>query len=77
MNRFPSALVVGLATLALAGCATRAVDVKPLPANPADFALWGCDRLHDEQTRVQQRATERSRLRNWPSSKGATRRCAV
>lgn len=58
MNRFLSALVTSLAALALAGCATRAVDVKPLPANPADFALWGCDRLHDEQDRVQQRATE-------------------
>ena len=51
--------VVGcLAALALAGCATRAVDVKPVPANPADFALWGCDRVHDEADRVQQQAAE-------------------
>ncbi len=47
-----------LAVLALVGCATRAVDVKPLPANPADFALWGCDRVHDEADRVQQQAAE-------------------
>ena len=47
-----------LAALALAGCATRAVDVKPVPANPADFALWGCDRVHDEADRVQQQAAE-------------------
>ncbi len=47
-----------LAALALLGCATRAVDVKPLPANPSDFALWGCDRIHDEADRVQQQAAE-------------------
>ncbi len=52
-------LVVGLVVgLMLAGCATRAVDVKPLPANAADFALWGCDRIHDESDRVQQQAAE-------------------
>ena len=47
-----------LAALALVGCATRAVDVKPVPANPADFVLWGCDRVHDEADRVQQQAAE-------------------
>jgi hypothetical protein len=44
--------------LALGGCATRAVDVKPLSANPAEFATWGCDRIHDEQDAVQQRAAD-------------------
>jgi biotin carboxyl carrier protein len=44
--------------LALLGCATRAEDVKPAPANPADFVLWGCDRIHDEADRVQQQAAE-------------------
>jgi len=42
----------------LSGCATRSVDVKPLQANPADFASWGCPRIDDELDRVQQRATD-------------------
>jgi hypothetical protein len=46
------------ALLSLGGCATRAVDVKPLPTNPADFATWDCDRIHDEQDAVQQRAAD-------------------
>jgi hypothetical protein len=58
MNRATSTVVACLSALALAGCATRAVDVKPLPANPADFALWSCDRIHDEADRVQQQAAE-------------------
>lgn len=48
--------LLGLAMLA--GCATRAVDIQPLPVNAADFALWGCDRIHDEADRVQQQAAE-------------------
>jgi hypothetical protein len=44
--------------LALAGCATRAVDVAPAPANPADFAAWDCTRIADEQDDVQQRAAD-------------------
>lgn len=51
-----SLLLAGL--LALAGCATRAVDVKPAAANPADFFTWDCDRIHDEQDAVQQRAAD-------------------
>lgn len=47
-----------LAVLVLAGCVTRSVDVAPLPANPADFAAWGCDRIDDETDLVQQRAAE-------------------
>jgi hypothetical protein len=42
----------------LAGCSTRAVDVKPVPANPADFASWDCARIDDELDRVLQRAVE-------------------
>ncbi len=42
----------------LPGCATRSADVKPLQANPADFASWGCPRIDDELDRVQQRATD-------------------
>jgi hypothetical protein len=40
------------------GCATRAVDVRPLPANPSDFATWSCERIDDEIDNVQQRAAE-------------------
>ncbi len=46
------------ALLTLSGCATRAVDVRPVAANPADFATWDCDRIHDEQDAVQQRAAD-------------------
>ncbi len=58
MMRFAHTAVVCLSALALAGCATRAADVQPAPANPADFALWTCDRIHDEMDGVQQRAAE-------------------
>jgi hypothetical protein len=44
--------------LALSACVTRAVDVKPVPANPADYAGWSCDRLQDELDVVQQRAAD-------------------
>ena len=46
------------ALLSMVGCATRAVDVRPAPANPADFNAWDCDRIHDEQDAVQQRAAD-------------------
>jgi len=46
-----------LAVLALAGCATRAVDVAPLPTDGAQFASWSCDALVDELDRVRERAT--------------------
>ncbi len=44
--------------LGAAGCATRSADVLPLPANAADFALWDCARIADEQDAVQQRAAD-------------------
>lgn len=47
-----------LAVLLLTGCVTRSADIAPLPANPADFAAWGCDRIDDETDLVQQRAAE-------------------
>lgn len=47
-----------LAALWLGGCATRAVDVQALPADPAAFASWDCERLDAEMDRVQQRAAE-------------------
>jgi hypothetical protein len=44
--------------LLLAGCATRAVDVKPEAASPAEFASWSCDRIDDESELVQRRAAD-------------------
>lgn len=42
----------------LAGCATRSVDVKPLPSDPAVFESWSCDALHVEADKVQRRAVD-------------------
>jgi hypothetical protein len=42
----------------LSGCATRAVDVAPAPASPAEFMAWDCNRIDDESDLVQQRATD-------------------
>ena len=47
-----------LLALALGGCATRAVDVRSEPVNPAEFADWPCSRIDDELDAVQQRAAE-------------------
>lgn len=47
-----------LAAAALAGCASRSVNVEPLPADPAAFASWSCDRIDDEIDAVQQRAAD-------------------
>ena len=58
MMRAPSILACCALAAVLAGCATRAVDVAPAPANPADFAAWGCARIDDEQDAVQQRAAD-------------------
>ena len=52
-------LLAGCAlALGVAGCATRAVDVRPVPANAADFMAWDCSRIDDEQDAVQQRAAD-------------------
>jgi hypothetical protein len=53
----PHLLALLIAALS-AGCATRAVDVKPLPTSAADFALWDCSRIDDELDTVQQRAAD-------------------
>jgi hypothetical protein len=42
----------------LGGCASRSVDVRPLSADPVEFADWSCDRIYDELDTVQQRAAE-------------------
>jgi hypothetical protein len=53
-----SGLMVALAAFFLAGCASRSGEVKPVAANPKDFALWDCGRIDDELDAVQQRAAE-------------------
>lgn len=58
MNRTASPLAGCVLALALAGCATRSVDVAPISANPAEFAAWDCSRIDDELDRVQQRAAD-------------------
>jgi hypothetical protein len=47
-----------LLAVALAGCATRSADVRPRPTDPALYAGWQCDRLHDEIDAVQARAAD-------------------
>ena len=42
----------------LGGCASRAVDIAPSPFNPAEFLAWSCERIVDEQDRVQLRAAD-------------------
>lgn len=49
-------LLVPLALMG--GCATRAVNVLPVPASPAEFVSWDCARIDDETDLVQQRAAE-------------------
>ncbi|MDP3084287.1 MAG: hypothetical protein Q8N44_11450 [Rubrivivax sp.] len=46
------------AAVLVAGCATPSAEVKPLAANPAEFATWDCSRIDDELDRVQQRAAD-------------------
>jgi hypothetical protein len=54
----PTGVLLGCVALLLAGCASRAVDIAPLPANPADFLAFSCERIVDEQDRVQLRAAD-------------------
>jgi len=50
-------LVAALLVL-LAGCASRSIEVAPKPTDPAAYAGWDCDRLHDEMDTVQRQAAE-------------------
>lgn len=43
---------------AAAGCATRSGEVLPEPTDPARYAGWDCERIHDESDRVQFRAAD-------------------
>ncbi|WP_228027205.1 hypothetical protein [Pseudaquabacterium pictum] len=54
--RRAAAVVLGIGLLA--GCATRSDQVAPSAADPATYAGWDCDRLHDELDTVQQRAAD-------------------
>lgn len=54
----PAALAAVLGALLLAGCASRSVDIAAAPANSAEFLPWSCERLVDEQDRVQLRAAD-------------------
>ena len=51
-------VAAAVAVAMLAGCASRAVDVRPQSTDPVEFADWSCDRIHDESDAVQQRAAE-------------------
>lgn len=57
-SRWHALGAAGLALALLAGCATRSADVRPAPADPADFQAWSCSRIHDEIDLVQQRAVD-------------------
>ncbi len=46
------------AALLLSGCASRSVDIAAAPGNPAEFLAWSCERIVDEQDRVQLRAAD-------------------
>lgn len=52
------ALLAAVAVSLLAGCASRSVEVLPKPTDPAAYATWDCERLHDEIDAVQFRAAD-------------------
>ncbi len=47
-----------LCSAVLAGCATRAVDVRPKPDDPAAYADWDCERLFEASDQVQLQAAD-------------------
>jgi hypothetical protein len=57
-SRLPRVACLALVGALLAGCATRSADVKPLPADPADFIAWDCEHIADQLDKVQQRAAD-------------------
>jgi len=57
-RRLRPLLAVVVAAALLGGCASRAVDVRPAAADPAEFVDWSCDRIDDELDTVQQRAAD-------------------
>ncbi len=57
-DRARTALAAVAASLLLAGCASRSVDIAAAPASAAEFLPWSCERIVDEQDRVQLRAAD-------------------
>ncbi len=49
---------LGAVVLLLGGCASRSADIAASPASPAEFLSWSCERIVEEQDRVQLRATD-------------------
>ena len=47
-----------LALLSLLGCASRSVEIAPLPANPAQFLGWSCERIDEEAELTLRRAAD-------------------
>jgi hypothetical protein len=58
MRRPLKVVSIALLAAALAGCAMRAIEVKPAAVNPKDFAAWDCDRIDAEVDRVHKRAID-------------------
>jgi hypothetical protein len=58
MRRFLSLLAGAVLAASLLACASRSGDVVALPANPAEFEAWDCERLSDEIDRIQRRAAD-------------------
>ncbi|URI08141.1 hypothetical protein MW290_06060 [Aquincola tertiaricarbonis] len=58
MPAFRSAVAAAGLLMLLAGCATRSVDVKPLPSDPAAFSHWPCEALYTEADKVQRSAAD-------------------
>jgi hypothetical protein len=56
-RRGPGALVL-LAAVLLAGCAARSVDIAPERMSTVEFLPWSCERIVEEQDRVQLRAAD-------------------
>jgi hypothetical protein len=52
------AALAAVAAVLVAGCATRAENVRPVPASPAEFLSWSCDRMLSEVDGVQKRAAD-------------------
>ena len=50
--------VLALALALLPGCASRSVEVRPRPSDPAAYAQWDCERLFDESDAVQHQAAD-------------------
>ena len=50
--------VAGALALTAVGCASRAVEIKPLATDSAEFLGWTCERIHNEIDLVQHRAAD-------------------